>query len=258
MDVRAAARRLARRALGERGAALLHGAIWAARMPRHALADARRGDAALAARLVRPGDTCVDVGAHGGAWTWLLARAAGPAGRVHAIEALPRHAAALGVALRLRGLRGVLVHATALADAPGRRSLVTRDASGRHLTGRVHLRAGGEASLEEQAVPCTTLDLLAEEHPELLRTTFLKVDVEGAERLVLAGARRVLAAARPALLLELDDARLRAFGSGRLETLEELASWGYAAHVDDGRALVRVAPTDPRLTEDVLLLPVSP
>lgn len=206
---------------------------------------------------MRPGDCCVDVGAHGGAWTWLLAAACGPTGVVHAVEALPHHARALRWALRLRGLRQVRVHAVALSDREGRAELVITDGAGGDLTGRVHLRAPGEGAREAMAVATTTLDRLAAADSEIARARFLKIDVEGAEGLVLRGARDVLREARPVLLCEISDARARAFGDTRAGVLAELADLGYAPHLLETSGPIRVEPDDPRLAEDVLLLPVG-
>jgi hypothetical protein len=48
----------------------------------------------------------------------------------------------------------------------------------------------------------------------LNRIDFMKIDVEGAEASVVAGARAVLTSMRPVMLLEINDGALRAQGIG--------------------------------------------
>jgi hypothetical protein len=60
------------------------------------------------------------------------------------------------------------------------------------------------------------------------RVALIKVDVQGAEAMVLAGAKRTIAAHQPALFLEIDDRTLRRFGSSATELLAQLTALGYA------------------------------
>jgi hypothetical protein len=55
----------------------------------------------------------------------------------------------------------------------------------------------------------------------------IKIDVQGAESMVLAGSRTVLEKDRPALFVEVDDEGLRGFGSSAGELFETLAGLGY-------------------------------
>src|SRR5262249_52337174 len=61
--------------------------------------------------------------------------------------------------------------------------------------------------------------------------TFIKMDVEGAEPLVVRGAARILAEDRPIILSELHPTQLaRASGTAPAEFLSHLAAIGYRAH----------------------------
>jgi hypothetical protein len=70
------------------------------------------------------------------------------------------------------------------------------------------------------------LDALVEPH-DRREVSLVKIDVQGAEGRVLAGAAETLRRFRPTLLVEIDDDRLRKQGSSAGELLERLAALGY-------------------------------
>jgi FkbM family methyltransferase len=144
----------------------------------------------LAAELIRPGDTVWDIGANVGLFTFAAAAAAGPAGQVLAVEPdtrlvdlLRRSATANG------GLAPVDVLGTAVADQVGvaRFHVARRNRSTSSLEGFGTSQAGGTRAVE--TVPTVTLDWLTERFP---LPDVIKIDVEQAEVLVLAGGDRVL------------------------------------------------------------------
>jgi hypothetical protein len=60
--------------------------------------------------------------------------------------------------------------------------------------------------------------------------SLIKIDVQGAEMRVLAGATAILARDRPALFVEIDPAGLARFGASVDSLLGWLAGFGYAPH----------------------------
>ena len=159
---------------------------------------------ALAARL-RAGDVVLDVGANVGFFTVVCAHLVGARGRVCAFEPVPANVAAIRRNARLNRQAQVSVAMTAVGDRNGRATLVlARHAGGAALAG---CDRPPDARGELQ-VPVTTLDAwLAGERAGLPGPVRLvKVDVEGAELAVLRGAAGLVAADRPLLLVEVDDA----------------------------------------------------
>ncbi|MBO9533190.1 MAG: FkbM family methyltransferase [Solirubrobacteraceae bacterium] len=161
----------------------------------------RRGRAdshgmALALRAVLgPGDHAIDVGAHEGDVTRQIIESA-PGGRTLAIEPLPH----LAVALRGAMLPGVIVEECALTDdAPAEVEFL-------HVTnhpGYSGLRKRDypdEPHFEHLTVQTQRLDDLVEQHA--IEPRFIKIDVEGAESLVLRGARRTIEDFRPVIVVE--------------------------------------------------------
>jgi FkbM family methyltransferase len=160
-------------------------------------------------RMLRPGMVFVDVGANDGYYTLFAARRVGASGRVVAAEPSSRERAHLQRNLGRNGLDNVSVVPAAIGAAVGIADL--------HLAHGVHAghnTLGGfahddvvRASLER--VPVEPLDSVIA-RLGLARVDFMKIDVEGAEASVIAGAQAVLTTMRPVLLMEINDAALRA------------------------------------------------
>jgi FkbM family methyltransferase len=144
----------------------------------------------LLVRKVRPGNVVWDIGANVGFFTLLAARLTGTAGRIVAIEPLPRNLDLLRAHLDLNQIGNVTVLGQAVADAAGT-ALFAAAAS--PSMGRLDTAAGFEVTV-------TTVDTLVESGvapaPHII-----KMDIEGAESRALAGARRTLERHRPVLLL---------------------------------------------------------
>jgi FkbM family methyltransferase len=230
---------------GDRVYALLHSAAkaWDIRSGRWS-----EPELALVPRLVRSGDTAVDVGANFGLWTYHLARAAGASGRVVAFEPVPFAAASLRRVLRLTRCANVAVDPRGLGDAPGRMTFVLPlqqsgaiNAGLAHVAGRRDERAGasdhvadaGRVEVECEVVRLDDVDLPGD-------VSFLKCDIEGAELAALRGAVGVLERHAPTLLLEVNPWFLEGYGLGVRDVLRFLAERDYAPHRLDGGRLVPV------------------
>ena len=157
----------------------------------------------VAQEFIAPGMTVWDVGANIGLFTFCAAGRAGPGGAVLAIEADVDNVATLLRSRRQMDRRSYAkVEVLPVAvSGPGQRfarfQIATRSRTTNALAG-YGLVPAGEFS-EERQVPVFTVDeLLNHFEPP----AFVKVDVEGAEPQVLAGAERLLRDVRPALFLE--------------------------------------------------------
>lgn len=138
----------------------------------------------LVLSLLRPGMHAVDVGANIGYYLLLLARAVGPGGSISCFEPEPANLVELERNARLNALPGVRI----IAAAAG-----AEDSSVR-LRGGINSAVAADGELR---VPLVRLD-------SVLTTPvdFLKIDVEGYEGNVLAGAQRIVREDRPHLFLE--------------------------------------------------------
>jgi len=122
------------------------------------------------------GDVVVDIGAGTGTESVAIAKAVGPAGRVIAVEAHPDTAAVLKRAGKANGLTNITVVIAAAADRPG-----TLNISDSADIGTNTVLAEGVIGVEAITID----DLIVSE--ELDHIDFLKMNIEGAERLAIAG-----------------------------------------------------------------------
>ena len=127
---------------------------------------------------LKPGAVVFELGAHQGVIAMLLAREAGPAGKVIAVEATRHNAEIAKENLRLNQIENVKVIHAAVAEHDGRELLFAAT-----LDGVVRHDGAGDR------VPTVSIDSLAREYgmPDVV---FL--DVEGYECQALAGAQAVL------------------------------------------------------------------
>ncbi|ONH30620.1 methyltransferase [Pseudofrankia asymbiotica] len=193
------------------------------------------------AAVLGPGDCCYDVGANIGVYTLWAAGLVRPSGQVHAFEPVPDTMAILEAMVRRNGLSQVRLESRAIGATVGEIGMrVYRDASG--LSHPV-------TSLEsaDRVAPLTTLDAYTERHrpPDLI-----KIDVEGFEIDVLRGARNLLAAQSPALLLEMLPGHLNRQGQSQAELVDLLTELGYMIFNLTRRGLATQGP----FTSNVLAL----
>jgi FkbM family methyltransferase len=195
-------------------------------------------------RALEPGSLFVDVGANVGLYTiWCIEAGA----EVIALEPSRIARERLLSNLKLNGYRAEVVPA-ALGEAEGTLRLTSELDNQNHL-----VLSGDSEGVESEEVPVLTLDELVGERT----IDGLKVDVEGAELLVLKGARELLAEQRIKLIqLEWNESSLALLKQDRTPIAELLSSYGYSLFRPDERG--RLAPlSDPGFGDDVFAKPSS-
>jgi len=190
----------------------------------------------LLGRIVRPGWTCVDAGANIGYISVILARAAGPGGRVYSFEALPAMSERLAANIALNGLSNVRIETICLGESRGEANFFAPRA-GISNVGQSSLYLDrhpdlGAADVVRHVVQTLPFDEFAERE-KLASWDFLKIDVEGAEGRVLTGAERSLRRWHPLILFEANAATQALAGSTVGALLDTLAALGYGFHAHD-------------------------
>lgn len=158
-------------------------------------AEVERAERIFYLEYLREGMTVFDVGANVGELTMLFSRFVGASGSVHAFEPTARAFERLETVCRAASLRNVRLNRLALAEGEGPVSLHVYDGDYLSWTTRAvrPLEDYGidvkPSSVEE--ANATTVDLYCG-RGGVAQIDLLKIDVEGAEFQVLAGARRML------------------------------------------------------------------
>lgn len=196
----------------------------------------------LIERLLQPGMTVLDIGAHHGFFTLLASRKVGAAGRVLAVEPSPRERRKLLRHLRLNRCANVRVEACALGSVPGETELFVVVGS---ETGCNSLRPPNTAEPTERVrVPVLTVDACLE-RAKMPRVDFVKLDVEGGELEVLKGAVGLLERRpRPFFLCEVQEIRTRPWGYASREIIEFLRTRGYRWFAPQGQGKLMAVPVD--------------
>jgi FkbM family methyltransferase len=172
---------------------------------------------------ITPGMRVWDIGANLGLFTFCAAYRAGANGSILAVEPDIDN---LSLILRTRRRLDLAAYAAVAAipvavAAPGQSfaefQIATRSRSSNALVGFGLSQSGGFT--ERRTVPVFSADELGEKFgwPQ-----FVKIDVEGAEAQVLAGAQRLLREHRPVMLIEVDPDPLH-----MQEVAQSLAPFGY-------------------------------
>jgi FkbM family methyltransferase len=185
--------------------------------------------------LLSSGGSFLDVGAHAGYFSLLASHRVGPTGRVFAVEPNPRTFAALQHHLTQNAASNVQATMCGLADAPG--SIVLYMPPSRLDYNTTVLP---RAEWTRVNVPSRTLDDCLREW-RIERIDLMKIDVEGAEPLVLAGGGDALArgVVRHAMI-EVNGPRLTEGGGGPAALGQRLERLGFVpASIVLGRVIAQ-------------------
>ena len=199
--------------------------------------------------LLPSGGVAIDIGASIGLWS-LLAAERRPDARIHAFEPVPEVAAHCERHVALNGLETIVLNVAAVGAEDGVAPFYAiRTAN----TGASSLIAR-RFPADEIAVPVVTLDSYVE-RARLDRVDVLKVDVEGAERLVFVGGRRTLSRDdAPAIFFEVDERLCAAAGTTPREVKQTLVDYGYGIFTWRRGAFGPVAVDDRHRHEDLFAL----
>jgi FkbM family methyltransferase len=207
-------------------------------------------------RLLPEDGYFIDVGANIGLHTLVAARHLGRSGRVDAVEPEPFSRGRLEGHLRLNRLNNVEVFPCAFSDSAGVATLHLSPAENlaksslRVANVTMGLSAPSPGSVE---VPTRTLD----EHVSMTRRSpdVLKIDVEGAELLVVSGGLETLSRENSAaILFEASDLQTAAFGYTVRELKTRLVGLGYQIFRYRSEALETVSQDEAHRLEDLLAL----
>jgi len=194
----------------------------------------------LLEQFLRPGMTFVDGGANTGVFTFAAARLVGKEGCVLAFEPGRHCFDALEYSVALNGMDHVVLHRSALADSTSRAKLF------HHFGQDNSYSLGGD--IDDGDIPCEEVNTItlqdALDGSKRNHVDFIKLDVEGAEELVLRGSDEILARCRPVVLFEVNPEACQRLHLKPEGARDLLADHGYEFHAvgSDGQLYVHRGP----------------
>ena len=173
-------------------------------------------------QLLESGMVVVDIGANIGLYSAIAAKRVGPSGRVIALEPDPESFSFLGKTIQYNAFQNVEPHQMAASAQGGRVPLF------RNPDNRGDSRLYRDPMLKD-SIDITTValdDLLAQKG--IQHVDVIKIDVQGAEGLVLAGARETLRRSpRLSLMMEFWPYGLKQTGHDAKAILQQLHADGF-------------------------------
>ena len=164
------------------------------------------GFAARLAAEVRPGSVTYDIGSWHGFFAGVMA--AQGAAIVHVFEPLPANAERISQLIALNPGRRIILHQCALGDRETGMDLVVMPESSMAKLEQSEFQSGA-ASTRRVPVRVRSLDIMVASG-EIEPPGLIKIDVEGAEMMVLEGARETLKRHRPQIFAEVHSSALLA------------------------------------------------
>jgi FkbM family methyltransferase len=201
--------------------------------------------------ILKEGDVAVDVGAHWGYFTLLAAKLCGPSGKVFAFEPHPRNLALLMRNIHANGLTNVAAIQKAVSDKCAVERLFTSHFTAGHSL--IPPAGQGPPPLDSPRAlqtPTVSLDSFFAGRAGPLR--LVKIDVEGAERLVLAGMRELVQRCMPKLVV-VAECNSMYYDAGAIEDLvRTLAELGLRVSIADDEALELQVGCPERIVEQLV------
>jgi len=185
----------------------------------------------LFSSLLKPGDAIIDVGANSGLYSIFYSKLVGEHGRVYAFEPGTETFRFLTENLALNQCNNVSPYNFALSNKESLVEMVSHDADNLKLHDGDSFRyireiAAGETPPGKDTMKAFRLDDL-EEFSALPRLDVIKIDVEGAELLVLEGSRLTILKHKPVIVFELSAKWAERFHYKPYQVLALLNELGY-------------------------------
>jgi FkbM family methyltransferase len=183
--------------------------------------------------FIRPGDTCIDIGAHLGYYTFELSRLVGEGGKVIAVEPVSKFAKVLERMIAAKRLKNIFLKKVALGGEGKVVEIGIPRINNQKKFGYARITQLNEELqyAESEIVPNVLGDELFSGEE---RIAFIKCDVEGAEVPVFKSMPELIKKHEPVLLLELADK------NERIKMKEMLKGNAYEAYHLKNKKLKRI------------------
>lgn len=178
-------------------------------------------------KYVKKGDNVLDIGANIGYFTLMLAKLVGPTGKVFAFEPDPRNISLLKKNIETNGYQNVVVVPKAVSNVNEKCTLFTSQST--FGQNRIY---EPKKTKNQEYIPIESetifLDNFFMNNKKIENISFVKIDVEGAEKYVLEGMKNILSLNKNIKIFsEIDLDFLNDAGSSYTEMIEFLEKRGF-------------------------------
>jgi len=178
-------------------------------------------------KLVKEGDIAFDIGANFGWYSCHFAQLVGETGEVFIFEPTSAIEELKENLILNRFEARCILNRVALGEKEGAETLFIPQKLGTAFASfREHSYGNGDSKISKISVPVRKLDDYVLEN-KIKTIDFIKVDVEGAEYLVLKGAKNVLKNYSPVIMMELQDVHTKYFSYSPEEVINYINDLDY-------------------------------
>jgi|TARA_B110000438_G_scaffold23772_1_gene21849 FkbM family methyltransferase len=173
-------------------------------------------------KFVKKGDNVIDVGAHVGYYTFLMAKMVGNEGKVYSFEPDPENFALLKKGIEANNLKNVEIIQKAVSNTNSTIKLFLSDTD--RATNRIYDAGINDAHKIIEVETCSIDEFLNEKE---IKIDFVKIDAEGSEQGVIEGMKTTLKNnSNITMMTEFFPFLIEKYGSSPkkyLQTLEEMS-----------------------------------
>jgi len=167
-------------------------------------------------RIMKPGCIALDIGAHAGSHTLIMADKVGELGHIFAFEPNSINTKYIVENLDINNFKNVTIIQQALSNFTGNSTLYTPP-SDKFLYNCSLEKNWSKELIVETCVKVTQLDIFIEEN-HIEKVDFIKIDTEGSDWNVILGAKKTIERFRPYIAFEFD----KKIYNGDTKKVEEL------------------------------------
>lgn len=181
---------------------------------------------AIVKKLLRTGDTFVDIGGNIGLYTIYGSQIVGLAGKVLTFEPIPSHCVRIRENLALNNITNFIVFETALGDKTGIVDLEIPEGGNQgcfSVSNNAEPIKSGEN--KTRAKISRFDDVIRDNDPS--KISLIKIDIEGAEFMALQGMQEMFSKFCPSVIIELNQIALNRLGSNSFAVISWFQDKGY-------------------------------
>ena len=196
--------------------------------------------------ILNSGDTAIDVGANYGLYTYNFSKAVGDKGFVYAFEPVPYTFRTLTRITKLFRLKNVKLIDKGCSDNKGKiKFSIPLQKNGTICAGLAFIDMDEKKRIirlskgNHSEIITIESEIIKIDDLEFKNVSFIKVDVEGADLLVLKGAINTIKKFRPIIMIEIEDRYIESYNIKRKDINSFFIELNYQTHYYSSSKLVK-------------------